>query len=73
MIIHSSKANKPSVNLKPVKTVEIKPDLNDEVVPKKKKNKKVTPVPVVEEPVVEVVEEDKIDLSEWLKEENIED
>ena len=47
-----------------------KPVVNE--VSKKKNNKKVTPAPVVEEPVVEVVEEDKIDLSEWLKE-DIED
>ena len=40
---------------------------------KSEKKKKVTPAPVVEEPVVEVVEEDKIDLSEWLKEDEIED
>lgn len=49
-----------------------KPVVN-EVSKKKNNNKKVvTPAPVVEEPIVEVVEEDKIDLSEWLKDDEIE-
>ena len=54
--------------VKPVVVEEVK---QEEIVPKKK-NKKITPTPVVEEPAVEVVEEDQIDLSEWLKEEEIE-
>ena len=41
----------------------------EEFVPKKKNHKKLTPTPAIEEPVVEVIEEEKIDLSEWLKEE----
>lgn len=78
MIIRSNKALKQYNNIaskpvsNPVVVEEVKSAIN-EINRKKKNNKKVTPAPVVEEPVVEVVEEDKIDLSEWLKEENIED
>ena len=59
-----------------IKKIVVKEEVKiEEFVPKKKNNNKkvVTPTPVVEELVVEVVEEDKIDLSEWLKEEDIED
>lgn len=45
---------------------EVKPIRDEEFVPKRKNNRKITPAPVVEE--TPVVEEDKIDLSEWLKE-----
>ena len=47
---------------------EIKSNLNNEVIQKKKNNKKVTPAPAIEKSVEEVIEEEKIDLSEWLKE-----
>ena len=46
---------------------EVKPIKNEEIVLKRKNNKKNIPAPVVEE--TPVVEEDKIDLSEWLKDE----
>ena len=46
---------------------EVKPIENEEIVPKRKNNKKNIPTPVVEQ--TPVVEEDKIDLSEWLKDE----
>ena len=69
MIIRTSVPLKEDIK----KTVVKEEVTQKEFVPKKKNNKKVTPAPVVEKPVAEVVEEDKIDLSEWLKEENIED
>ena len=47
---------------------EIKSNLNNEVIQKKKNNKKVTPAPAIEKSVEEVIEEEKIDVSEWLKE-----
>ena len=46
---------------------EVKPIKNEEIVLKRKNNKKNIPASVVEE--TPVVEEDKIDLSEWLKDE----
>ena len=47
---------------------EVKPIENEEIVSRKRKNnKKNIPTPVVEE--TPMVEEDKIDLSEWLKDE----
>ena len=46
---------------------EVKPIRNEEIIPKRKNNKKNIPTSVVEE--TPVVEEDKIDLSEWLKDE----
>ena len=46
---------------------EVKPIENEEIVPKRENNKKNIPTPVVEQ--TQVVEEDKIDLSEWLKDE----
>ena len=68
-ILNQEKAiNKPVVVKEEIK--EIKTPVNNEVVYKKKNNKKSTPTPVVEKPMEEVVEEEKIDLSEWLKEDN---
>ena len=46
---------------------EVKPIRNEEIISKRKNNKKNIPTPIVEE--TPVVEEDKIDLSEWLKDE----
>jgi hypothetical protein len=46
---------------------EVKPIRNEEIVLKRKNNKKNISTPVVEQ--TPVVEEDKIDLSEWLKDE----
>ena len=46
---------------------EVKPIRNEEIISKRKNNKKNIPIPVVEQ--TPVVEEDKIDLSEWLKDE----
>ena len=64
MIIRTSVPLKEDIKKTVVKE-EVK---KEEFIPKKKNNKKITPAPIVEEPAVEVVEEDKIDLSEWLKE-----
>ena len=56
-----------------IKTTVVKEEVKkEELIPKKKNNKKFIPAPVVEETPV-VAEEDKIDLSEWLKEEDIKD
>ena len=54
---------------KPVVVEEVK---QEDFIPKKK-NKKAIPAHTVEETAVEVFEDDKIDLNDWLKEESIED
>lgn len=72
MIIYSRKKKKPSVPVEnTVITIvnnEVKP-LDNEIIqrPKKKKN---IPTPVIEEPIIEVVEEktEDEDLSKWLEE-----
>ena len=72
MIIYSRKKKKPSVPVEnTVITIvnnEVK-SLDNEVIqrPKKKKN---IPTPVIEEPIIEVVEEktEDEDLSQWLEE-----
>ena len=51
--------------LKKEEVIDTKPVVNE--VSKKKNNKKSTHAPVVEEAPVVVEEEEKIDLSEWLK------
>lgn len=74
MIIHSSRCNRKQIikqveNVKkPIVTEEVKP-LSNEVVQKPKKKKNI-PAPVIEEPVIEVVEEktEDEDLSQWLEE-----
>ena len=71
MIIRSSKANKPSINVKSIKKVELIEE-NKTVISetnRKKKNKKTIPTPVVEEtPVVVEEKTEDEDLSKWLEE-----
>ena len=68
MIIRTSKSLKRCNNEVVVKQEEVKP-LDNEIIqrPKKKKN---IPTPVIEEPIIEVVEEkiEDEDLSQWLEE-----
>ena len=68
MIIRSSKSLKRYNNEVIVKQEEVKP-LDNEVIPRPKKKKNI-PAPVIEEPVIEVVEEkvEDEDLSKWLEE-----
>jgi hypothetical protein len=68
MIIRTSVPPKKEEIKKPVVNEEVKV-LDKEIIQTKKKNKKITPAPVVEETSVAVEEktEDE-DLSQWLKE-----
>ena len=73
MIIHSSKHNSRSIAKEKVKeelivSEEIKPVIETKKNSKTEKKKKITPAPIVEEPVV--VEDEKFeseDLSQWLE------
>ena len=76
MFIHSKKkTNSKQKEIAKEVDKKINPVIKEKTISHKKKNKKSNPAPVVEEaPVVEKEKvEEEIDLSEWLKEENIED